>query len=131
MKSFLLQKKQFLLYCLIGAGCTGLDFLVYTCLLRGGWMDYQAANLTGYAVGTLVSFFLNSFLNFRTTDRLARRMAAFFLVGFIGYLASAGLLHWLVAAEHCNKYLAKAFTLVVVVLIQFNLNKLISFRKAR
>ena len=52
MKSFLLQKRQFLLYCVIGASGVTLDFGIYSLLVKSGLLDYQAANAIGYASGT-------------------------------------------------------------------------------
>lgn len=140
VKDFLFQKRQFILYCVIGATCTGIDLGIFSVLVKTGVLkpllagtkihDYQLANFISYTCGTLCSFFLNAHFNFRMTDRMAQRLASFLIVGFIGYLASAGLLHVLVEHFKFNEYLAKAATLVVVVAIQYNLNKLISFRKA-
>ena len=124
MKNFLLQKRQFILYCIIGASCTCLDFGTYSALVKTKTLDYQAANCIGYTCGTLCSFFLNAHFNFRMTDRLAKRLASFLTVGLIGYLVSAGMLDVMVGHYDFNKYFSKAATLVVVVLIQYNLNKL-------
>lgn len=129
MKHLLLQKKQFLLYCLIGFSGVALDFGIYSLLLKTGTLDYQPANAVGYASGTLLSFILNTKFNFRVTDKIALRMASFFGVAFIGWLASYGLLHLLVEHFHIDKILSKLGTLVVVVLLQYNLNRLFSFRK--
>lgn len=130
MKNFLLQRKQFLLYCLIGVSGTTLDFSVYSGLLRFGLLGYQAANVAGYASGTLLTFLLNAHFNFRVTDKLARRMACCFGIAFLGLALSAVLLHVLIGRYHANPYCAKAATLVVVVLLQYNLNRLYSFRKS-
>jgi hypothetical protein len=51
-------------------------------------------------------------------------------VALIGWAASAGLLHLLIEDFRFGKYLAKLATLGVVVLLQYNLNRLISFRKS-
>lgn len=129
VKIFLLQRKQFILYCLIGFSGVGLDFCIYSLLIKTKMLDYQAANAVGYASGTLLSFILNAKFNFRVTDKIALRMLSFFGVAFIGWLASAGTLHVFIENFGWNKYLAKAGTLVVVVLLQYNLNRLVSFRK--
>jgi putative flippase GtrA len=129
VKEFLLQKRQFALYCLIGVSGVTLDFGVYSLLVKTGLLGYQAANAIGYSSGTLLSFLLNARYNFRVTDRVALRMACFFSVAFVGWLASAVTLHLLVESIGWNKYVAKAATLFVVVLLQYNLNRLISFRK--
>lgn len=129
VKNLLLQKKQFLLYCVIGFSGVGLDFCIYSLLVKTRLLDYQAANAIGYASGTLLSFILNAKFNFRVTDKLALRLASFFGVAFLGWLASAAALHLFIENFGWNKYLAKAATLVVVVVLQYNLNRLVSFRK--
>jgi putative flippase GtrA len=129
VKKLLLQNRQFLLYCAIGVCGVSLDFGVYSLLLKSKLLDYQAANAVGYASGTLLSFLLNVRYNFRVTGKMAARLFSFFCVAFLGWLASAGMLHLLIADCGWNKYLAKAATLVVVVLLQYNLNRLVSFRK--
>lgn len=130
MKNFLLQKKQFLLYCLIGASGALLDFGIYSLLVKINLLDYQAANATGYASGTMLSFILNAKFNFRITNKIALRAASFFSVAFLGWLMSAALLELLIGNFNFDKYLSKLATLAVVVLLQYNLNRLISFRKA-
>ena len=129
MKNLLLQNKQFLLYCVIGASGVTLDFGVYSLLVKTGLLDYQAANAVGYASGTLLSFLLNARFNFRVTDKLAFRLISFFGVAFAGWLASAAALQLLIGHFGFDKYLSKAATLFVVVLLQYNLNRLVSFRK--
>ena len=126
----IVPKKQFLLYCLIGFSGVTLDFALYSLLVRTGGLDYQTANAAGYASGTLLSFILNAKFNFRVTDRIALRFASFFTVAFLGWLISAALLQLLIGHWGFDKYVAKFATLVVVVLLQYNLNRLLSFRKA-
>ena len=130
MKNLLRQNRQFLLYCVIGFSGVGLDFGIYSLLVKTGTLNYQAANAVGYASGTLLSFFLNAKFNFRVTDKIALRLLSFFGVALLGYLASAATLQLLIGHFAFNKYLSKAATLFVVVLLQFNLNRLISFRKS-
>lgn len=129
MKSFLLQKRQFLFYCVIGASGVALDFGIYSLLVKLKLLDYQAANAVGYASGTLLSFFLNAKFNFRVADKIPLRLASFFGIAFLGWLVSAGLLHLFVGRFGFDKYLSKLATLVIVVLLQYNLNRRLSFRK--
>jgi len=129
VKNFLLQKKQFLLYCVIGLSGTMLDFGVYSLLIKSKLLDYQAANAVSYASGTLLSFILNARFNFCVNDKIGHRLACFFGVAFLGWTASALLLHVLVGVWGFNKYISKLVTLTVVVILQYNLNRRISFRK--
>ena len=74
MKKFLIQKRQFLLYCVIGASGVSLDFGIYSLLVKSGALDYQAANAAGYASGTLMSFVLTAKFNFRVADKITLRL---------------------------------------------------------
>ena len=129
VKEFFSRNRQFILYCVIGASGVTLDFCIYSLLLKTAALNYQAANAAGYASGTLLSFFLNAHYNFKTRDWLALRLFSFCTVALLGYAASAGTLYLLVAQLGLDKYLSKLVTLAVVVALQYNLNRLISFRK--
>jgi len=122
--------KQFLLYCIIGASGTLLDFGVFSLLYGPHWLNYQGANAISYASGTFLSFILNARFNFRVTDKIPWRLACFFGVAFLGWLMSAGLLSLFIGHFQFNPYLSKAVALVFVVILQYNLNRLFSFRKA-
>jgi putative flippase GtrA len=130
VKNFLFQNKQFLLYCVIGLGGTLLDLAVFTGLRQANVFKYEVANAISYASGTMLSFVLNVWFNFRVTDRIAQRLVCFFGVALLGWSVSAGLLYVLVARFNCNEYIAKMITLVVIVALQYNLNRWISFRKS-
>jgi putative flippase GtrA len=130
LKALLLQQKKFLLYCAIGTGGVTLDFGIFSLLVHSGRLEYQAANAMGYAGGTLLSFILNARFNFRVADKLTLRLASFFGVAFLGWLVSFGLLYLLIGLVGFNKYVSKLAVLAVVVLLQYNLNRRLSFRKS-
>ncbi len=129
MKNFLLQKKQFFIYCAIGGSGTALTCLLYALLVKYAGQTVQVANAIGYAAGTLLSFVLNAWFNFRVSDRIIQRLTAFFGVAFLGWLASAGLLYILVGQWHWNALYAYVIVILTVVLLQYNLNRIFSFRK--
>ena len=129
MKNRLLQHRQFLLYCLIGGSGTALTCLIYALLVQYAGQTVQVANAIGYAAGTLLSFVLNAWFNFRVSDRIAQRLAAFFGVAFLGWLASAGLLYVLVGQWHWNALYAYVIVILAVLLLQYNLTRMFSFRK--
>jgi putative flippase GtrA len=130
VKETLLRNRQFILYCIIGASGVTLDFLVYSALLKAGALQYQAANAVGYASGTILSFFLNAHFNFKVRDKIAARLISFSLIALLGWSASALTLYLLVNRGGFDKYLSKLAALVIVVILQYNLNRLISFRKS-
>jgi putative flippase GtrA len=130
VKQIFSRNQRFLLYCLIGATGASFDFLVYSGLLKTFAIPIQIANAAGYFCGTILSFILNARFNFKTRDFVALRFVSFCGVGFIGWASSAAFLYLLVNRFGFDKYLSKLMTIVVVVLVQYNLNRLLSFRKA-
>ncbi len=100
---------------------------VYSLALFNG-VGYQLANAAGYAVGTLISFVLNRHFTFQTYDRTLLRLLMFFGMAFIGYLSSSALLWLLVSTLKINPILAKVATLGFVLVLQFSLNRAITFR---
>ena len=130
MKQQLVQHKQFLLYCVIGCCGTALTCLTYALLVRFAGLHYQAANAIGYTAGTGLSFLLNSRYNFRVRDQQLRRFGTFFAVALAGFVASAGLLRVLIGYYGLKVYSTYLIVIAVVVLVQYNLNRLLSFRKA-
>ncbi len=116
-----------LLYAVCGGSGVLFDIAVFGMLLQlDVW--YQAANLAGYTSGTLLSFVLNRAVTFKTKDAPVRRLGLFLLVAAIGYSLSTILLMALVEGLGVEALVAKAATLVVVVLTQYTLNSLITFR---
>lgn len=117
---------QFFLYCLCGGLGVTTDYAVYySALTFGLW--YQGANVLGYLSGTLVSFFLNRKITFGVHDRIAQRLAIFLGVAAVGFSASALMLWLLVDVMTADAKIAKLLTLPVVVVVQFSLNRRITF----
>ncbi|MCC5070431.1 GtrA family protein [Xanthomonas campestris] len=119
--------RQLFLYALCGGTGVLSDMAVYSLALLNG-VGYQLANAAGYAVGTLISFVLNRHFTFQTYDRTLLRLLMFFGMAFIGYLSSSALLWLLVSTLKINPILAKVATLGFVLVLQFSLNRAITFR---
>jgi putative flippase GtrA len=118
---------QFLLYCICGGIGVTTDYLIYYLALSlGHW--YQEANIFGYLSGTFISFFLNRKITFAVHDKLVRRLTIFLGVAAIGFSASALMLWVLVDVVLLDAKTAKLLTLPIVVLIQFFMNRRITFR---
>lgn len=124
------KRREFLFYSLIGASGALLDFLVYCALIRWlGW-HHQAANLAGITCGITNNFWLNARFNFKTGDRLGWRFLSFYGVGCFGLALSALMLYFGVDRLNLDKTLAKLATIFAIVIVQYNLNRMVSFRKA-
>ncbi|KLD75828.1 GtrA family protein [Xanthomonas hyacinthi] len=119
--------RQFLLYAICGGTGVCLDLCLYTVLI---WLDtnYQIANAAGYIAGTLASFTLNRHFTFQTYDRTLQRLGLFLGTALIGYLVSSALLWVLVSILGWGPLWAKLATLAVVLVLQFSLNRAITFR---
>ncbi len=126
--SRLMPYRIFLVYCVIGCSSATLDFIVYSVLVGLTSVHYQVANAIGYASGTICSFLLNAHLNFKTTDKMALRFLAFGGAALLGWLASAFVLYAIINTIGWNKYVAKFCAIGLVVLLQYNLNRLLAFR---
>jgi putative flippase GtrA len=121
--------QQFLLYCLCGGLGVSTDYVVfYLSVTAGLW--YQGANLLGYLAGTLLSFALNRVLTFKMRDRVAQRLLMFLGVAAVGFCASAALLWVLVQLLDVDPRIAKLLTLPLVVVLQFSLNRRLTFNAA-
>jgi putative flippase GtrA len=123
--------KQFFLYCLCGGTGVMSHFLVFHAslgLFANSSLGYQIANTLGYLVGTLLSFVLNRVITFGVRDRAGKRLGLFVLVAACGYGVSSGLLWVLVEWAKLTPRWALVLSLPMVVVLQFGLNRKITFR---
>ena len=121
--------REFVVYCLIGGSGVTLDCLVFMGLTIGlGW-HYQLANAISVSCGICNNFFLNAFLNFKRTDCLWLRFLSFYSVGLLGLGVSAALLCLFVEVLSWNALISKLVIIFVVTVLQFTLNKCVTFRK--
>lgn len=127
LESLYMRFRNLILYGVIGSCTATLDFLLFTALTR--WTDvyYIAANVVSCSLSILCSFLLNSKYNFRVTDHPVRRMISFFSVGIAGLFLNSFVLHLCIEDLLWENSAAKLTSIVITVLIQFLLNKYISF----
>lgn len=122
------QFRNLILYGLIGGFCAALDFAVYTVLCECNIMPYLWANVISIHVGIFASFVLNRQFNFKVKNKTALRFASFYTVGLIGLGISELMLYLMVTVGGMNELVCKLISIVVVALIQFVLNKYITFK---
>ena len=128
IKDLFFRFRELILYGIIGGLCAALDFGLYT--LLGMWIPYLWANVISVHVGIFCSFLLNRQYNFKVKDRPAQRFTIFYLVGLSGLGLSELMIYLLAKRAGWDYVLAKLLTVVVVALLQFTLNKFITFKKA-
>lgn len=120
--------RNLILYGIIGGFCTALDFGVYTALCYWDIMPYLWANIISIHVGIFTSFALNRSFNFKVKDKTATRFLSFYAVGLTGLGISELMLYLMVTAGGWNELICKLLSIVVVALVQFLLNKYITFK---
>ena len=126
---FIRKYRELIIYCMIG--CTGalLDLFVFLILTRRFSIHYQLANFISVSFGIINNFFLNTFINFKIKDKIFLRLACFYAIGMLGCFLSACCLWFFIGHLEINSIVAKIFTIFLVTITQFSLNKLITFKK--
>lgn len=129
IKILFAKYRQLIVYCMIG--CTGatLDFVVYALLTNVAGMHYQLANFLSVSFGIINNFFWNCYFNFKTKDKILKRLVSFYSVGMFGWALSAGCLWLFIEVMSVNVLIAKLGTIFFVTVVQFCLNKFITFKK--
>lgn len=128
IKLLYLNHRNFVLYAIFGAISTGLEFALYSALCLV--MPFQWANVIGFHVGILCSFYLNRHFNFKVEDNIMLRFVSFYLVQLVGLGISSLTLHILINVFGFGNNLAKLISIAVVALLLFLLNNYITFRKS-
>jgi len=120
--------RNLILYGVIGGTCAGVDILIFYLLNKQvGWLALPA-NVVSVNVGIGLSFILNRRFNFKVADKTFRRLVLFYAVGVTGLAMSSGILALGDRLAFDSLYV-KMFSVLVVSLFQFALNKFATFRK--
>ncbi|MCM1222423.1 MAG: GtrA family protein [Lachnospiraceae bacterium] len=126
--SLIKRNRQLILYGLIGSVSSTADFAVYSALVMIG-LNLLVANAVGVNIGIITSFCLNRRYNFKVTDCVKRRFMTFYSIGLVGLAVSTGLLYLLAGIMMIQEFYAKLLTIIVVAMMQFVLNKTITFKQ--
>ena len=125
------RSRNLILYGIIGGFCSALDFVIYTLLCHFDVLPYLWANVISVHIGIFTSFVLNRQLNFKIKDKIHQRFLSFYLVGLTGLGISSLMLYLMVDYAHWNEIVCKLITIVIVALVQFFLNKYITFKPSK
>lgn len=117
-----------LLYGVIGCSGVLLDLLLFLLLYNVVGLHPQVANVVSLTAGITNNFLLNSHLNFRTRDSLARRYGRFLAVGLTGMVLVAVALLLFARLGGLDPNLVKACSVPFVAAFQYWANSRWSFR---
>ena len=121
--------RELVVYCMIGCTGAGLDFVIYALLTSVAGLHYQLANFLSVSFGIVNNFFWNYFFNFKAKNRMLLRLGSFYAVGMFGWALSACCLWLFIEYFGLHSLIAKLGTIFFVTVVQFCLNKFITFRK--
>lgn len=121
---------QLVKYVLIGILGLVVDFGVYT-ILTHFKMNVEIANIISSTCGIINNFFWNSYANFKVHDRLILRFVSYFLVGQITTIFTTISLFIFATKMGFPHLIVKIIATFVATLIQFIINKIITFRKSK
>ena len=127
IKQYYSRFRNLILYGIIGGFCASLDFVIYTLLCHYDLVPFLWANVISIHTGIICSFILNRTFNFKIKDKTPQRFLSFYVVGLVGLAISEGMLYVMVTLGGWNELVCKLISIVIVALIQFVLNKYITF----
>lgn len=120
--------KEIFVYGVIGGISAGLDSILFAIISTIG-VNLYIANFISVNIGIITSFILNTYFNFKIKDNIRKRLIRFFAVGYVGMSISTLMLYIGKEMWEMDEILVKLISVVIVAIIQFILNKLITYRK--
>lgn len=128
LASFYEGFRQMMFYTVIGLLTSVIDFAAYAMLVYMIGLHYLVANIVGVLVSIPIGFFLNRNVNFMTLDKTLIRFLSFLVVGVSGALVTSIMLYVCIDVYHFGKISSKLFSIISVSLLQFILNKCVTFK---
>jgi len=129
MKSLFVRflSSSFVKYALVGVVGLVVDmglFYVFHEMLN---INYILSNIMSSSLAVVNNFILNSIFTFKVKDKLLYRFISFFSIALAGMALSSAMLVLLIDGMHLNSMVAKAISVFVVALIQYYVNKKLTF----
>ena len=123
--------KEFTKYCMIA--CVGgiLDLALFIVLHTYTDIHIQVVNLISMFTGVTTNFILNYHYNFKAHSKFFKRYFSFLTIGTIGFIIVALLVLVFVQTMGWNAIIVKIGATMFATVIQYLLNRYISFRRYR
>lgn len=127
IRALILRHGHFVAYAAIGVSAVVVDVSAFAILATLLGMQVLVANGISTGIALVYSFVVNSFGNFKVTDRILLRFLSFSAVAGAGFIVSSLMIAVSVGVLAMDPIVAKAITLPVVLVLQFTLNKTVTF----
>ncbi len=121
---------QLIKYVLIGVVGLVVDLGTYLILTYFN-LNVEIANIISSTCGIVNNFFWNSYTNFKVRDRMLLRFISYFLVGQITTVFTTVSLFIFATKLGFPHLIVKVVATFVATLIQFVINKVVTFRKSK
>lgn len=119
--------RNLILYGIFGLLGAAAEYGTFALLVTFLWQTQpEFANVVAAIAGLAVTFSTNTFLNFRKKDKILFRMLSYLCICGLGIVFSTFMISLL--KDTMNLYLLKFVLLIFVSLVQFVLNKYITYR---
>lgn len=125
------QYRGFIIYSIIGFCGLFVDIGSFLIMTKLFGINYLIANTISMSLGIVNNFILNVFFNFKTKDRLLTRFISFAAIGISGMFITNFILYIFVEKVGIDEAIVKILSLGVIVVYQYNMNRMISFREMK
>jgi putative flippase GtrA len=129
MKSLFVRllSSSFIKYALVGVVGLVVDMGLFYMFHEVLNINYILSNIMSSSLAVVNNFILNSIFTFKVKDKLLYRFISFFSIALAGMALSSGMLVVLIDGLHLNSMVSKAISVFVVALIQYYVNKKLTF----
>jgi dolichol-phosphate mannosyltransferase len=110
-----------------GIGCVGavVDYIFF-CLALAASATPELSNVVGALFGFFFTFYFNTFFNFISRGHYLAKFCSYAVVCLIGTFISTGMVY--IFKEYFNIYILMIPCIIVAALVQFILNKSVTYR---
>jgi len=129
MKSLFVRlfNSSFVKYALVGVVGLVVDLGLFYVFHETLQLNYILANVMSSTLAVVNNFILNSFFTFKVKDKLLFRFLSFYSIALAGMALSSGMLAVSIDGMHWNSMVSKAISIFFVALIQYYVNKKLTF----
>lgn len=125
---FFVQHRTLVLYFFIGASASLIDVATFFVFHSFFGVISTLATTYSVALATVYAFLLNAHFNFKQTDRFFLRLLSYSFVSAVGLFISAVLLWFFNVRLGFDGNMIKILSLPVVFVVQYLLNKKVTFQ---
>lgn len=129
MKSLFVRllNSSFIKYALVGVVGLVVDMGLFYFFHEMLNINYILSNIMSSSLAVVNNFILNSIFTFKVKDKLLYRFVSFFSIALAGMALSSAMLVVLIDGLQLNSMVSKAISVFVVALIQYYVNKKLTF----